>query len=375
MCSIKGCWLALAFAFLGTLPAAAGDIHADSRIATPSETYATVARYGSLPGGGHYHSRASHIRSAEAEHFAHRYGSVPGGVILEGSAPSVGPVTNAGYDATSGSIVLDGRLKFKAPLSTVQLSALARAIADDDRIGISITDDDVIAYGDVDVDSVLARDLALADTFLADLILPPREWTDGYRMADGYQPQEADSDRNFIVLFRFQDFAFSQAANVLTPSAAKVDILVVPVSEQKAEDGGYLADIEALNSGVASPAIEANARHVGDHIGYYLQERIAARALAYGQAAALFRHLKAQHIDLDKLADAIDSAAPATASANGDSSAQTAWVSLKDAWLAYLEEIKAAGDYGHWAKLQTTALQPDAASQVSPAASTPDAPR
>lgn len=348
MPTLRGCLFGLALAAASSAQVAAGDVHVEKRDATSGGVLATVARYGSLPGGGRLLSHARHVDLAEAEAVVHRYGSLPGGVVLEGTAPGLGAVSSASYDAATGSLMLDGKMTFKPELSPFALAQLARSLAADDRIGISITDNDVIAYGATPIESVVARDLAVADTFLADLILPPREWTLGYRLTNSYQPQEADSEEDFIVLFRFQDFDFTVANDVLTPTDAKVDIVVVPVAKEKASDGGYLVDVEALNGGIKSAAIEGNADHVSENFSYYFKERAARRALAMGQTAALFRHLKASNIDLTALASEIEKAAPP--------SDAPVWTSLKDAWNAYVEEIKANNDYANWTDLRTTAL-------------------
>lgn len=352
MPTLRGWWFGLALALFSSMPAHAGDVVVDKHTATRAELLATVTRYGSLPGGGKILTHARHVNLDEAHAVVDRYGSLPGGVVLEGSAPGVGTVSSVSYDAATGSLKVDGKLTYKPNLSPVVIAQLARAIAADDRIGISITDDDVIAYGDVSIESMLARDLAVADTFLADLVLPPREWTAGYRTADAYEPKSADSEDDFVVLFRFQDFDFSVADDKLTPTNVKLDIVVVPVAEEKAADGGYLIDNEAIAAGTQSAAIEANADHVSQHFAYYLKERATSRALELGQTAALLRHLKAYNVDLTALATEIEK--------TSQQPEAPAWTSLDEAWKAYLDEIKAANDYANWTNLRTTAL-PEAA--------------
>lgn len=353
MSTLRGWSFGLALAVVSCAPAMAGDVHVEKRDATRAEVLATVTRYGSMPGGGRLFSHARHVDLKEAHDVVHRYGSLPGGVVLEGSAPGIGAVSAATYESATGSFKIDGKLTYKPTLSPLTLAQLARAIATDDRIGISITEDDVISYGALPVETVAARDLAVADTFLADLILPPREWTVGYRLANGYTPQDADSDENFIVLFRFQNFDFSVADETLKPTDAKIDVVVVPVSEEKAADGGYLVNADALNEGLKSEAIEANAKHVSENFTYYLEERAATRAIAMGQAAAFFRHLKAYNVDLGALAGEIEKSVTETS--------DESWDSLKDAWNAYIEEIKASNDFAHWTNLRTTELAPPAA--------------
>ena len=75
-------------------------------------------------------------------------------------------------------------------------------------------------------------------------------------------------------------------------------------------------------------------------MNYYLGERAARRAVAYGEVAAVLRHLKATGTDLEALADEIEENLPETA--------DVSWSSLETAWTDYLREIQTAGDFANW---------------------------
>jgi hypothetical protein len=119
--------------------------------------------------------------------------------------------------------------------------------------------------------------------------------------------------------------------------------MVVPIVKGKRmRDGGFVPDLAAIAKQGGFDAFEDNAKHIGANIGYYLQERIVARALAYGETAAILRSLKANGVDLRRLAASIE------ASGITPASALVPTTELDDNWQAYLREIQAANAYPNW---------------------------
>lgn len=346
--------------------ALAGEVRGESRNATEAGLKDLSTRYGSTPGGGNMNAQATTVATlakasirvprhtievtarSELPHpttvagVVERYGSLPGGVVLEGTAAGLDSATTVRFDSSTRTLILGGDISFKPESSTGEIAQLARAIAEDDRVGVSITSESVIAYGAIPEDTNLARDLSVADAFLVDFIVPPREWTTGYRMAGGFEPLTVDTQNEIVAFYKFHDFAFEVRDKQIVLASAKADIYVVPVISERAEDGGYLPDLNALNGGGANVVgeIKKNADHIASNINYYMGERAARRALAYGEVAAVLRHLKSKGVDLSALADEIERDQPETL--------DTDWGSLEAAWTDYLRQIQTAGDFANW---------------------------
>lgn len=297
-------------------------------------------RYGSVPGNGVTRSEVRRTHAADLPTVGRRYGSVPGGVVLEGSASGIPPMRKVVYDARRQLLVLDSKHTYLPRVPAHGLLGLVRAISKDDRIGVSLTDETAIAYGAFGVDSALARDLMLADLFLADLVIPPREWTVGYKLSGGFETRMPEGEESVAVFFRWGEFEFAMRDGAVTLERAKVDVVLVPVLDQRASDGGYVVDPEISEHDPRLAAYEQNAHHLSSNIDYYLRERIVERALAYGELAALIRHLKKSGADLGKLVRSIELA-------HGKEKPITA-ASLDESWSGYLKELQSAGAHANW---------------------------
>lgn len=307
-------------------------------------------RYGSLPGNGTRSLKddaAPKVRlvgrtrlhtAADVGRLTRRYGSLPGGIVLEGRALGLGKIKSITFDGQTGTLLLGPGLSYEPGVSPTTIAELARSIAGDDRIGVSITEDKIITYGAFSDDAELTRDLTIADAYLADFVIPPREWTIGYRMAGGFKTSPASQSDNVVVFYQFRDFAFDVRAGKVTLSGAEINLSVVPIIATPAKDGGYVPD---LKSRAASSSIVRNANHISANISYYMRERIARRLLGCGEVAAIFRHLKQQGVDLTALADEIEAGLDKVAFVRE-------WHSVEDAWKTYLLEIEAAGDHANW---------------------------
>ncbi|KAB2916628.1 MAG: hypothetical protein F9K29_11085 [Hyphomicrobiaceae bacterium] len=365
MQNLRPIFIALLFIAQSAATAAAGEVHGEGRLITQRESQDVIDRYRNIPGGGvvtgegrligsgeaaditrRYRSIPGRgvvigegrlITTEEASTILKRYKSVPGGLVLEGTALGMEWVRAAQYEPSSHAFVLNGDIAYHVPISARGVATLARAIAGDDRIGVSLGEEVQITYGKLRSRSDVAADLRLADGFLGDLVLPPRDWTIGYRLAEAFAPREDVVSTNVTVLFRLKDFRFATEDKQLKFERASLDVRVVPVLEKYAADGGYLPDLKAIARGSGFEAYEANARHVGANVAYYLREQIVARALDYAETAAFLRALKASGINLRNLVRGVEA-----------SSDRPTAGKLDDDWRAYLSEIQAANAYGNW---------------------------
>lgn len=343
------------------------DVTAESGTVTQAQAKDFSSRYGSMPGAANtatpksveaepvadtkpppraelIATRTAIPNSTEINSVVEHYGSLPGGIVMEGAAKGLDSITSVRYDAKTQTLILGDDLAFRPEATTEEIASLARALTEDDRVGVSITNEDVIAFGSIPEETTLARNLAVADIFLVDFVVPPREWTQDYRLAGGYTPSTIDTEDEIVAFYTLHDFEFVIAGGEVTLSKAKANLFVVPVLSERADDGGYLPDLAALDAGTATDtlaAVQKNADHMTANFSYYAQERAARRAITLGEVAAVLRHLKSKGVDLTALADEMDEA---TAEAATDED----WGNLDVAWSAYLREIQTAGDFANW---------------------------
>jgi hypothetical protein len=238
----------------------------------------------------------------EAQEIRKTYKSIPGGVVLEGVATGLGEIRGVRYESRFNALMLDDRAVYFMKVPRLSVAILCEAIAADEKVGVSLGRAHLV-YGAVPPDSDVAMDLKLADHFLGDIVFARKQWTAGYRYANGYQPQaNEDGIYSVAVFFNFNAFQFRIEQEEVQLAGANFDVRLVPLSNDKSAEGGHLPDFDAISKGRVSRQYERNARHVAESIGHYRQERIIDRAFAYGEVAAFLRGLKAAGVDLRELA-------------------------------------------------------------------------
>jgi hypothetical protein len=317
-----------------------GEIKGTARKITPAETRTVVKRYRSIPGGGEIKGTARKITPAETRTVLKRYRSVPGGFLLEGRATGLPRFKAVRYDAARNAFLLDSRVTYVSPVSAAAAATLARAIAADDRLGVSLGEEDEIVYGRLLGTSDVAVDLKLADNFLGDMILPPQEWTSAYTFANGHQPRQ-NVHRDMAVFFKFANYEFSTANGKTELVRSTFDARIIPVLKKPAADGSYLPDFKAIEAGQAPEDFLFNAEHIADHITYYAREELISHVHAYGEVAAFFRAARAAKVDLKARAQSLEAAAAGTPR-------RFATDSLEGNWLEYLQDIQDRNRYGNW---------------------------
>ena len=283
------------------------------------------------------------IARDEAHALVTRYNCIPGGLVMEGEGTGIGAVKSVRYEPASNSFVLDNGTTYKSPVPARERRALGRAIAGDDRVGVSLNEERHIVFGKLPTNSGPASDLKSVDNFLGDMVLPPQEWTVGYKFANGFQPLKDPGKGGAAVFFSFTDFEFAAKEGKLTLAGAQFDARIIPVLKEQTSEGGYLPDYDKIAAATGFEPFEAGAQHVADNIGYYLTEDIVRRTMAYGEVAAFFRSLKASGIKLEPLSRKIDASLDKTGS-----TARTASQSLEAHWLNYLREIQDNNHYANW---------------------------
>lgn len=244
----------------------------------------------------------------DAQQTTTRYGGIPGGIVLEGAATGIGSIESVKYDRRFNAFIVNDRAVYFMRIPPNAVAVMCRAIAKDDRIGVSLGDAEIV-YGRVPKDSALAWDLKLADHFLGDIVFAENDWTRGYKFAGGFVPAANEgASYPIAVFFTFRDFTFRTERDEIRLAGVNFDVRLLPLSNSLAADGNLLPDVKAIQSGRVSPQYEANARHIAQNIAYYRRERIVDRMFAYGEVASFLRALKRADFDLEALAANIPAA-------------------------------------------------------------------
>jgi PAN domain-containing protein len=245
------------------------------------------------------------VTSEAVKAIQHEYGTIPGGVVLEGAATRLGRIDEVQYDGRYNAFTLDDRAVYFSPVDSVSVAVLARAIAQDNRVAVSLGRVQLV-YGAVPENSDVARDLKLADSFLGDIVFAHQKWIKEYKFADKYVPEPQLGDFNVAVFFNFNEFEFRIANEEVKLDHVNFNVTLVPLAEGKSAEGGHLPDVDAISAGRHFPQYEKNARHLSDNIGHYRQEKIIEQTFAYGELAAFLRGLKESGADLRRLASAVE---------------------------------------------------------------------
>lgn len=274
------------------------------------------------------------------------YGSTGGGIVLEGAARGLGPISRIQYHAALNALMLDDRAAYFFPIPAGNVAVLCRALQADDRVGVSLGKVH-IRYGVAPPDSDMITDLKMADHFLGDIVWAGKDWTASYRFAGGYEPERLQGPGfPLLVHFNFGNYQFAIVDEEIRLTNVTFSAELVPVSKNRAPDGGFLPDLEAIDQGLKIPEYERNKSHVVNNIDYYRKERIVKLAFEYGEVAAFLRGLKAEGVDLDALAATISTGSGAqdtSAPSDGDPNAR-----MEREWASYLKQIQEHNDYVNW---------------------------
>jgi hypothetical protein len=222
-----------------------------------------------------------------------KYKSIPGGITLEGSSPDLSFIKSVVYLPQPNAFILNDDIVYLNPVTPDEFLQIARALTADDKMGVSIGDSVAIVYGKLAPQSIVARNLKLADSFLGGIAFGDTSRARGYVWAPGFEAVTSLGGSNVAVYFNVNDFRFAEdPAGELRRSGAKVDVTLVPLTEKKAADGGHGPDFDRIERGDIPAAFVANVQHLQNNMAYYMRERIVRTTFAYGEIAAFARALK-----------------------------------------------------------------------------------
>ncbi|GEM_PF-3589122 len=262
-----------------------------------------------------------------------RYGSVPKGLTFEGAARGLPDLESVSYDVARNAFVLNDRCEYASPLRPAAFLELYQALGEDDRLGVSIgRGERLIVYGELKSGSGLVAQMLDADKVFGGAAFARAEYIAETELPGGFEPKQPGTKR-IVVYINFHDFAFGEKKDPAqdeqeqeTASEAendeaepglkrlvcldrKVDVLLIPTTGERAEDGGYTPDFDAVREHRIDPAAQANVAHIQANREAYMKLKRVIPALRIGEAAAFARYLRASDVDLKPLLDSMREAA------------------------------------------------------------------
>jgi hypothetical protein len=233
-----------------------------------------------------------------------RYKTIPGGVTLEGSTPDLAPVKKVDYEPAANAFILNDDLVYLSPVSPKEFAEIARALAPNDLLGVSITSYKS-SYANLPPRGEVNINLLLVDQFFSSIMLGAK--LHGYTWPPGYDLKSPVSPWNGVPYSNIYGVRFLEdASGELRRSVVNIEVILIPTLSESIDAGGYTADLNRVaNSDIPSEYV-ANARHLQANIRHYARERIVRTAFAYAEVAAFARALKEQRMNLTDLARAVE---------------------------------------------------------------------
>ena len=226
-----------------------------------------------------------------------KYKSIPGGITLEGNAEmetlrTIQYVPEKNVFIINGNLIYDNRLPFS------ETKEIFKAIDTNDLIGVSLGDEDVI-YGSLLKGSLPSIFMKLSDHYLGSIVFACGNWMDYKNFPGGYIPErDLSTGGVYAVYFNLGHYVFKTDHGKLIPKGANMEITLIPLTDQKEENGSYVPDYVRIEKKDISKAFENNSRHIASYIEDYSKEPRLQKVIEYGRIAALARTIKASGIEL-----------------------------------------------------------------------------
>ncbi|MDP8219228.1 MAG: hypothetical protein P9M03_10960 [Candidatus Theseobacter exili] len=230
-----------------------------------------------------------------------KYKSIPGGVTLEGTGKGLSKIQSAIFDKTENVFIINKNIRYTSPVSSSEMKYILHAINTDNRMGVSLGDPGVV-YGSLTSGSIPCINLKLTDHFLGCIVFANNKWIRNYDFPDNYRPRKLiHSGGGYAVYFNLEDFNFIKDGDTIVPTESTLTITLIPLTDKKGPEGGYLPDFDRIAKGKIPGEFESNISHIVKNVGFYQNDVRLSKANAYGEAAAFARTLQANEISLETL--------------------------------------------------------------------------
>lgn len=226
------------------------------------------------------------------------------GVVLEGVAEGIPATQSVSFNKAANQFILDGTVRYPSPLPREQMAQVIKAIARDDRMGVSfnITSEEAIVFGSLGKRSDLTDTLVSTDTLLAGVTFGWDKYLAGRSLPNGYVPEKVPPRSGTVGFYVFDSYRFTVKDGVLQRSAMKLRPQVLPVLSTTGANGGFQLDEEAMKKNdFLTPEHQANLREIYANLDAYLALEPVAGTIQIGEAAAFARFLSASGIPVKPL--------------------------------------------------------------------------
>ena len=182
-------------------------------------------------------------------------------------------IKTVAYLARANAFIINDDVVYLNPISSAELSELQRALASDDRLGVSLGGGySLLVYGSLPAKSDIITNLKLADAFLGDIAFGSDRLIRGYTFAGGYATKRRVG-ASVAVHFNLHGFRFAVGPDgQLHRSTFAVNSTLVPLTEAKTKDGGHIPDFDRIRSGNLPHEYVDNLTHLQNNIAYYARE-------------------------------------------------------------------------------------------------------
>lgn len=231
------------------------------------------------------------------------------GVTADGTATGIPHVVTLQYDAAANRFTLNGAETVNNPVTRAELLDIISALRLDDRLGVSVKlNNELIVYGRLNKRSPVAKKMEDTDNFFRAIVFAEPALLKGRALPGNYTPKVArNRERASVIYFSLDDFSFFRNGTAYYPKEAKTSVLLIPMAKYTAPDGGYLPDYDALEKDEFQSEDKENTDHIQLNKEEYLKMEVVSNSIHIGEAAALVRFFRDCGINLEALAQSVES--------------------------------------------------------------------
>ena len=264
-----------------------------------------AANQSTITGIGGVSSSYEPATKVMAQNIVGKYGTVPGGVSLDGTSPDLSFVKSAVFIAKANAVIINDDLVYVSPASARDFVEIAKAIAADDRIGVSLGATGPEVFGALPPNSAVAGNLELVDGFIAQIGYGHLGWhglnqpINGYNWTNTHSAYAVQKLYNSNIFFTFHEFRFREDGyGELRRSNMRLTSTLIPIANEN-PGKKRLPDYGRIERHDVSSSVVANIKDLDDNFFYYARERIIRTSIGYGEVAAFARSMKAQGVKLE----------------------------------------------------------------------------
>ncbi len=260
----------------------------------------TEAKFSNIS-NGYLQAKYSRCNTDMVNAIIEKYKTIPGGVTLEGMALGLpAAISSVRFNPENNSLIFNNNIVFETGLNEHTVKSIFNAIETSDLIGVSLGDKDLV-YGNIEKTSFPGIFMKMLDHYLGSIVFASGGWLRFQKLPGGFVPERDNRTGNYAVYFNFSDFKFKTEGEKITTDSAGINITLIPLTEVKDKNGGYVPDYTRISKGEISNSFESNISHVVKNIAYFQNDARMKNVISYGRVAAIARVLKANNINLTKV--------------------------------------------------------------------------